>query len=113
MTRLRDEAVLLEPATKTDPYTEETRPDWSKDPLSATPAEFKAQPVNSDEQTLTADTIVTRFKAWLPARFDGIVTSDFRVRWDGRDYDIDGDLERWKQGQTVRYLTCFLKHWEG
>lgn len=111
--RLRDEAILLEPDITADRLTEEEAPDWDKDPLSATPTAFQCQPVSSTEEALTAETIVSRFRGTLRPMWDGILTSDWRIRWDGEDYTIEGEVERHKKGRRVRFLTVTLSKIEG
>ena len=107
--RLRDEAVLLEPDVSADRETEEQVPDWGKSPASATPTRFQAQPLTSTEEVLTADTVIARWRAFLPPTFAGIVTPAWRVRWDDEDYEIDGDIEKHKRGTSVRYISVTLK----
>lgn len=111
--RLRDEAIVLEPATAADPYTEQNEPDWQLEPLSATPTRCKIEPLSSTEDVLTSETIVSRHRGYLGPEWDGIVTPTFRIRWDSEDYRIDGDLERFKTRGAVRYLAFALKRIEG
>lgn len=107
--RLRDRAVHLVPATRTDPRTGEVTADWSKPPASSTSIPFQHQSLTTDEQLLTAETIVTRGRGYLPPWLDGVVTPEHRIRWDGDDYEIDGDVERHKTRTRVRYLTVTLR----
>ena len=100
--RLRDEVVVLEPATKVDSYTETATVDWTLPPASATPTRFKGEPLSSTEEVLTAETIVSRHRGYLDPMWDGIIDSSFRIRWDDQDYRIDGDVERFKR----RYQTA-------
>ncbi|MGI8682069.1 MAG: hypothetical protein ACR2JO_08060 [Mycobacteriales bacterium] len=97
---------------KIDPYTEAETPDWTKPPRSELATPIKVQPYSlrfSTEAVLTAGTVVSRWEAWLPPSFDGTIDSSWRVRWDGDDYDIDGEIGRWKTRGVVRYLTCTIK----
>lgn len=125
---LHDVADLLEPDVTVDTYTEAGRPDWDKDPvrtLAGVP--FQASPVSSSEQQLTATTIISRWKAYLPPaikdpddptgatwlQLQGVLTSTWRIRWDGDVYEIDGDVERHKHRRCTRYLSMFLKKVSG
>lgn len=111
--RLADHAVLLEPATTLNELTETARADWTKPAKSSLPTAFKAEPVDSSEAVVTAGTVISRWQAWLPGDWDGRVTPAWRIRWDGLDYEIDGEIGRWKKGTSVRYLTCILKRVAG
>lgn len=121
--RLRDAATLLEPDTSADSYTEEAAPDWDKDPVRELDVPFKGEPVSSSEELLTAQTIIARWKGYLPALIPDptdasgatllaladVVTSTWRVRWHGDVYTIDGDVEVHRKDDTVRYLSVILK----
>ena len=37
----------------------------------------------------------------------------WRIRWDGEDYTIEGDVERHKRAGTVRYLSLTLERITG
>jgi hypothetical protein len=107
--RLRDEAILLEPATSTDAYTGDAAPDWKQLPASATPAPFYGSPVSTSEAVLTAGTVIAYVKGFLGPEWDGLVTPAWRIRWDERDYEIDGEVERHKTRSSVRFLSVLLK----
>ena len=111
--RLHDEAIILEPATKADSYTGLPVSDWDALPASATPERFKGEPLSSTEAVLTAETVVSRWRGYLPPMWDGILTPAFRVRWDEKDYEIEGDIERFKTRRCVRYLAVILKRVDG
>lgn len=121
---LHDVVDLLEPDVTVDSYTEAETPDWTKPPkrtLAGVP--FQGSPVSSSEQQLTATTITSRWRAFLPPavkdpddptgatwlQLEDVVTSAWRISWDGEVYEIDGDVERHKHRQCTRYLSMFLK----
>jgi hypothetical protein len=121
---LHDVADLLEPDVTVDSYTEAESPDWSKPPLlTLAGVPFQASPVSSTEQTVTAETIISRWKAYLPPaikdpadetgetwlQLETVLTSAWRIRWDGEIYLIDGDVERHKHRRCTRYLSVLLK----
>lgn len=121
---LHDVADLLEPDVTVDAYTEEEKPDWAKPvkrTLAAVP--FQGSPISSTEETLTAETIISRWKAFLPPaikdpadetgetwlQLEDVLTSSWRIRWDGDVYLIDGDVGRHKHRRCTRYLSVLLK----
>lgn len=108
MTGLRDRVDVLWPATKTNPRTEETVPDWDAEPETVyerCPA--NVQPVSSSEQAVNATTVVARWDCWLTPGTP--IDTTCRVRWDGAVYTVDGDVERWKTGRRVRRIHVLLK----
>jgi hypothetical protein len=117
---LADRVDVLWPATVEDSYTQTPRADWTKDPQRVVDTvRATVQPVSSDEDAVTAETVVSAWHCWLPPHhrtYEGAVvdlaaemTTACRVRWDGDVYLIDGDVERWKSGRRVRRLYCRLK----
>lgn len=107
--RLRDEAIVLEPATKDDTYTGGPVTDWDQPPVSATPTLFYGHPVSTSEAVLTSGTVISYVQGFLGPEWDGLVTPAWRIRWDGDDYEIDGEVERHKTRSSVRFLTVLLK----
>lgn len=96
------------PATKTDPYTEAEVDDWDQAPARVEIVRAKIEPVSSTEETVTAETIVSRWECTLPPTFP--VTSRCRIRRaDGSVYAVDGEVSPWKRGTRTRFLTCLLK----
>lgn len=121
--RLRDVATLLEPATKTDTYTEAETPDWTKPPARELEVPFKGDPLSSTEESVTAETIISRWRAHLPpsipdpADLEGLtilvledlVTPAWRIRWHGEVYLIDSEIAVHRTRQCTRYLSALLK----
>jgi hypothetical protein len=107
--RLHDQAVVLEPDTRVDRYTDTPEADWSKPPVTETPTPILMRPLNSFEAVATAETVVSRWRAYLGPAWDGVLTPAHRIRWDGDDYEIDGAVERHKTRSCVRYITVTLK----
>ena len=103
---LGDAVTLLEPATKVDRYTGTGVPDWSQPPVLH-PGKGVVQVVSSTEAVLTSGTVVQKARCWLPPGKP--VTSSWRVRWDGDDYEIDGAVERKKRGTQVHHMHMWLK----
>lgn len=102
--------MLLEPATKTDPLTEENVPDWDVLPTEHPDTPAAVDPLSSTEAVLTAGTVISRWVCYLPE--DTVVESFWQVRWNGADYEIDGEVAL-QEGSREGYLTATLKRVEG
>lgn len=119
--RLRDRAVLLEPATTLDEYTEARTADWAKPPRRRIPTPFHAFPISSTEETLTAETVISRWRGFLPVQVANpsnvlqplvlaeIFTPSWRVEWDCETYLIEGNIAKNRGGGRTRHLTIVLK----
>lgn len=111
-----DTVEVLTAATTTDPYTGDAAEDWSQDP-TIVPVSGEVQPLSSVEAVLTAQTVVSRWRAYLePMAQDGtpvVVTAQNRIRYDGTDYEIDGKPDVWKVGGSVDHYELLLKLVEG
>lgn len=105
--RGRDLVDLLEPATDEDEYTEETVPDWKQEPTVHEGVPASVDPLSSDEQTVTADTVISRWKCYLPA--DCGITSDWRIRWNGNTHVVDGEVETWRGRLGAGHLAVTMK----
>lgn len=87
----------------TDPYGNPVG-DW-EDPTSVTyPAEV--QPLSATEDVVDQQRTDTRWRLWLGPTADLLATD--RVEWDGQMYEIEGDVERWKQRGTLHHLKAIL-----
>ena len=105
--RPRTTVALLEPATTADEYDQSVTIDWTLPPTVHDGVLAAVEPVGSTEAVLTASTIVSRLRLYLPG--DTTVDSTWRVRWQGDDYLIDGDVEPWVNARGTQYLHCLLK----
>lgn len=108
--RGRDSVILLEPQTTPDGYTEEPVPDWTAEPTPH-PVAASVDPLSSDEQTVTADTVISRWACYLPA--DCGIRTWWRVRWDGHDHEVDGEVAVWKSRIGSGYISVVLKRISG
>lgn len=105
--RPRTTVALLEPATSVDEYTGAATIDWDLAPTIHAEVLAAVEPVSSTEAALTASTIVSRMRLYLPG--DTVIDPRWRVRWEGVDYEIDGDVEPWVNGRGPQYLHCLIK----
>lgn len=105
--RPRTTVALLEPATSVDEYDGSTSINWALPPTIHDGVLAAVEPISSTEAVLTAETIVSRFRLYLPG--DTVIDARWRVRWQGEDYLIDGDVESWVNGRGTQYLHCLLK----
>lgn len=87
MTRLRDRVVVLTPG-------ESVEYDWHGNPIPgpATEVEESAavQGVSATENTVAAQTVVSRYSLLLLPGTTATAAS--QIRWRGNLYDIDGDV---------------------
>lgn len=105
--RPRTTVDLLQPATKVDEYDQTTTADWTVPPTVHAGVPAAVEPLTSTEAVLTAETIVSRLRVYLPG--DTVVEASWRIRWRGDDYLIDGDVEPWGNLRGVSYLHCLIK----
>ncbi len=88
----RDTVTRLRAATTTDRYGNETH-DWSTpDELPITGCDV--QPLAGPEDTVDRQQVTRRWVLFAPAAAD--ITAADRIRWDGDDYDIDGEVRPWR-----------------
>lgn len=109
--RPRTTVTLLEPATTTDPYTGEARPNWTATPTEHPDTPAAIEPLSSTEATLTAETVISRWVLYLPA--ETTIEPSWRVRWRGDDFDVDGEIQVWEGRRDEAYRSCLLKLVEG
>ena len=61
----------------------------------------QVQPVSSEEPTdIGRAQVVTHHKLFSPKGVDLDVVASDRVRWNGVDYYVDGEIARWRDPQT-------------
>ena len=100
---LPDQVTRRRATTASDGYGNPTS-DWSSVTEVVYPAEV--QPASTDENVVDQDRTVTRWRAWLPAAADLVATD--RIVWDGDTYEIDGDVQRWKQRGVPHHIEVLL-----
>lgn len=82
--------VLRAPVVE-DAYGNETR-DWSAATTTAVTG-CSVQPQVGGESTIGRQTIVSRWQLFAPFETDLLATD--RVRWQGVDYEVDSEVQRW------------------
>jgi head-tail adaptor len=100
---LHDTVERLRPAPVGDGYGN-NRPDWTSPATVTLPAEV--QPMSGDEDLADQNRTTTRWRLFLNAGAD-IVATD-RIRWDGRLFEVDGDVERWKRRGVEHHIEAVL-----
>ena len=100
---LSDSIVRRRAPLVTGAYGKQVR-DWAQ----ATSVTYQAevQPVSSTEDVVNAAETETRWRIWLHPSAD-LAASD-RVVWDGATYEVDGDVERWKERGRLHHLRAVL-----
>jgi head-tail adaptor len=101
--QFRDQVERLRPTTSGDGYGNQV-PTWAAPAIAAYPAEV--QPLSTDENVMDQQRTTSRWRLFLPAGAD--VTAADRIRWDGDDYEIDGDVQRWKRRGAAHHLEAVL-----
>lgn len=65
------------------------------------------QPGAGPELIVNRDALTTLWTVWAPAGAD--VTETDTVAYDGTDYDVDGQIERWQVGTRLDHKVIRLK----
>lgn len=92
-----DTVTRLRAPNSTGPDGAEIPGDWDNTPDEALdktdyPCEF--QPLSSTENVVAQQRVESTHRAFLPAGADVLATD--RLRFNGVDYQVDGDPERWR-----------------
>jgi hypothetical protein len=104
--------VILGPHTVTVLRYGTTQDRFGNDVRSGTPTQVtvtgcSVQPLEGDEQTVNRDTVVSRWRIWAPPATD--LTAADMVRFDGDDYEVDGEVQRWAFGTSQDHVTALLQ----
>lgn len=78
--------------------------DWENADSVEYPAEV--QPLSSTEDVADQQRTDTRWRLWLGPAADLVATD--RIEWDGEIYEVEGDVERWKQRGQLHHLKAVL-----
>lgn len=84
--------VVLRASTAGDDYGN-SAPDWAT-AAETTVEGCSVQPQIGLENTVGRDTVVPRWTLYAPDDADLLATD--RVRFDGDDYEVDGEPQRWE-----------------
>lgn len=108
-----DTVAVLTAATTADSYTGDPVEDWDLPPVSSVTVAGEVQPLSSIEAVLTAQTVVSRWRAFLePLATDGTaysLTAASRISHDGTVYEVDGKPDVWKVAGQVDHYELILK----
>lgn len=112
MIGFRDAVTVLQPVRDKDPYSGELGPpDRTQPPKATYPVRGAVQPLSSTEAVLTASTVVSRWRCWVPP--DTPLDPLWRIRWRDNDYEIDDAVGLHTLGPTKHHLPVVLKLVEG
>lgn len=101
--RFWDTVELLPASTNTDALgTPVKRPAESG---SESPA--VVQPLPSDEQAAAGQHIVSRYLCFLPP--DAVLDGWSYVRWNGHDYEVDGDPAQHSGSRGIHHIEAILR----
>ncbi|GAB7039706.1 MULTISPECIES: phage head completion protein [Catenuloplanes] len=101
--QLRDRITRLRAPLIADGYGNQG-PDWP----AAVTAVLRAsvQPASSTEDVVDEQRTVTRWRVWLPRTADLLATD--RIEWDGQTYEVEGDVEHWKDRGQLHHLEAVM-----
>lgn len=104
----RDTVTIRRASVVAGPYNSTER-NWSA--ATSTSSAADVQPLQTTEQIVGQDSVVTRWRIYLPAGADLVYTD--RVDWDGSTFEVDGEVERWKRRGVLHHLEAVLKRVQG
>lgn len=107
--RLHDKLNIVRAPLITNEHGNQV-PDW----LNVTrqfgvPADV--QPDTTTEQAADRQTTVTRWRIWLPAGTDVLVTD--RLEWAGLTLEVDGEPDRWRRRSVAHHVELLARRVEG
>lgn len=92
--RLRDTGTRLRGVTVAGEYGNPSSIDWTEATLSKLDLACEMQPESSDEDVVQQDRTTSRWRLFLPAGSD--MTAKDRWRFNGVDYEVDGEVQSWR-----------------
>lgn len=108
-----DTITVIRPATRVDRYGD-TVEDWD-DPVETEVGGCKVNPLAGTEDTGRLDDRAALSRRWsVNAPPDADIHAHDRVRFDDTEYQVDGDVSRWRSPTgMVSHLYFELIRWEG
>lgn len=100
---LRDRVTRLRAVLTSDDYGNQAR-DWATASAVDYPAEVG--PTSTTEDVDDQQRTTTRWRAILPPLAD--VEATDRIRWDGQDFEVDGEVECWKRRGRPHHVEAVL-----
>lgn len=106
---LRDKVNIVRAPLTTDAHGNQVR-DW---PSATRQFDVAAdvQPATTTEQTDGRQTTLTRWRVFLPASMDVLVTD--RLEWRGLIFEVDGEPERWYRRGAAHHVELLARRIEG
>lgn len=92
--RFRDTGTRLRGVTTAGEYGNPSSIDWTEGTLNKLDLACEFQPDSSSEDVVQQQRTETRWRLYLPAGAD--MTVKDRWRFAGVDYEVDGDVERFR-----------------
>lgn len=109
--RFRDTGTRLRGVTVPGDYGNPSSIDWAEGTLSKLDLPCEMQPESSTEEVVQQQRTVTTWRLFLPAGAD--MTSADRWRFLGVDYEVIGDVERWRVRGTEHHCEARLQRVSG
>lgn len=105
-----DTVVVVRAATITDRYGD-TIPDWAGATETTVPG-CRVVPAGGTENIVDRQQLTRRWVLYAP--LDADITAADRIRWDGADYDIDGEIRQWRSATgALGHIEADLVRMEG
>lgn len=106
---LRDRVTIVRAPLVTNAHGNQVR-DWPNGTRQFdVPADV--QPATTSEQTADRQTTLTRWRVFLPAGTDVLVTD--RLEWRGATLEVDGEPEHWRRRGTAHHIELLARRVEG
>lgn len=104
--RLRDTGTRLRGVTVTGDYGNNAALDWAEGTLAKVDMACEMQPlpprITGAEDVVQQDRTVTRWNLFLPPGAD--MTAKDRWRFNGVDYEVDGEVQSWRRGGRKHHV---------
>lgn len=109
--RFRDTGTRLRGVTVAGEYGNPAAIDWTEGTLNKLDLACEMQPQpglsSTEEDVVQQNRVVTRWVLFLPAGAD--MTAKDRWRFLGVDYEVSGDVERWRVRGTEHHVEARLQ----
>lgn len=102
MVLFRDSGTRLRGVEGAGEYGNPAAIDWTEGTLNKVDYACEFQPVQTTEDVQSQQRTETRWRVFLPAGAD--ITAKDRFRFLGVDYEVDGDIERWRVRGTEHHV---------
>lgn len=79
--------------------------DWAN--ATSVTAQGWIQPLSSDEQVLNQERVVSRWRLFLEP--SAVASATSRIVWNGKTFQVDGEVQAWDTGYGVHHHEAFLR----